>query len=103
VPRAGEVHKEICPITRRASHDFRAIPGVRGFGAHIGRAVQGEEINGINFAEDCRGLGPHADYRKPLDQIGATVDAYPGLFREQTTYLNERIDEVLAGSSEAIT
>jgi Cu/Ag efflux pump CusA len=31
------------------------------------------------------------------------VAAYPGLFREQTTYLNERIDEVLAGSSEAIT
>jgi CzcA family heavy metal efflux pump len=103
VTRPGTGHQEIVRITERASRDFRAIPGVRGFGAHIGRAVQGEEINGINFAEDWLSLDPHADYNKTLDRIRATVDAYPGLFREQTTYLNERIDEVLAGSSEAIT
>ena len=30
------------------------------------------------------------------------VDSYPGLFRDVETYLNERIDEVLAGSSEPI-
>jgi CzcA family heavy metal efflux pump len=103
VTRPGTGHQEIVRITERASRDFRAIPGVRGFGAHIGRAVQGEEINGINFAEDWLSLDPHADYNRTLERIRATVDAYPGLFREQTTYLNERIDEVLAGSSEAIT
>jgi Cu/Ag efflux pump CusA len=103
VTRPGTGHQEVVRITERASRDFRAIPGVRGFGAHIGRAVQGEEINGINFAEDWLSLDPHADYDKTLKQIRNTVDAYPGLFREQTTYLNERIDEVLAGSSEAIT
>jgi Cu/Ag efflux pump CusA len=103
VTRPGTGHQEIVRITERASRDFRAIPGVRGFGAHIGRAVQGEEINGINFAEDWLSLDPHADYNKTLARIRATVDGYPGLFREQTTYLNERIDEVLAGSSEAIT
>jgi CzcA family heavy metal efflux pump len=103
VTRPGTGHQEIVRITERASRDFRAIPGVRGFGAHIGRAVQGEEINGINFAEDWLSLDPKADYAKTLDQIRATVASYPGLFREQTTYLNERIDEVLAGSSEAVT
>jgi CzcA family heavy metal efflux pump len=103
VTRPGTGHQEIVRITERASRDFRAIPGVRGFGAHIGRAVQGEEINGINFAEDWLSLDPKADYSKTLDRIRATVASYPGLFREQTTYLNERIDEVLAGSSEAVT
>jgi CzcA family heavy metal efflux pump len=103
VTRPSTGHQEIVRITKRASHDFRAIPGVRGFGAHIGRAVQGEEINGINFAEDWLSLSPKANYGQTLDRIRHTVDAYPGLFREQTTYLNERIDEVLAGSSEAIT
>ena len=103
VTRPSTGHQEIVRITQRASRDFRAIPGVRGFGAHIGRAVQGEEINGINFAEDWLSLSPDADYGKTLDRIRQTVDAYPGLFREQTTYLNERIDEVLAGSSEAVT
>ena len=103
VTRPGTGHQEVVRIVERASRDLRSIPGVRGFGAHIGRAVQGEEVNGINFAEDWLSLSPDADYDKTLRQIQDTVAAYPGLFREQTTYLNERIDEVLAGSSEAIT
>ena len=103
VTRPGTGHQEVVRIVERASRDLRSIPGVRGFGAHIGRAVQGEEVNGINFAEDWLSLSPDADYDKTLKQIQDTVAAYPGLFREQTTYLNERIDEVLAGSSEAIT
>ncbi|MDX6533114.1 MAG: hypothetical protein QOF68_858, partial [Gaiellales bacterium] len=103
VTRPGTSHAEVTRITERASRDFRAIPGVRGFGAHIGRAVQGEEVNGINFAEDWISLSPDADYGKTLERVNETVNSYPGLFRERTTYLNERIDEVLAGSSEAIT
>ncbi len=103
VTRPGTGHQEVVRIVERASRDLRSIPGVRGFGAHIGRAVQGEEVNGINFAENWLSLSPNADYDKTLTQIQDTVAAYPGLFREQTTYLNERIDEVLAGSSEAIT
>jgi CzcA family heavy metal efflux pump len=103
VTRPGTGHQEVVRIVERASRDLRSIPGVRGFGAHIGRAVQGEEINGINFAENWLSLSPHADYDKTLARIQDTVAAYPGLFREQTTYLNERIDEVLAGSSEAVT
>src|SRR5439155_13434860 len=30
------------------------------------------------------------------------VDSYPGVFHDVQTYLNERIDEVLAGSSEPV-
>jgi len=103
VTRPGTGHQEVVRIVERASRDLRSIPGVRGFGAHIGRAVQGEEVNGINFAENWLSLSPSADYDRTLQRIRQTVAAYPGLFREQTTYLNERIDEVLAGSSEAIT
>jgi Cu/Ag efflux pump CusA len=103
VTRPGTGHQEVVRIVERASRDLRSIPGVRGFGAHIGRAVQGEEVNGINFAENWLSLSPNADYDRTLHRIRSTVAAYPGLFREQTTYLNERIDEVLAGSSEAIT
>ena len=97
VTRPGTGHQEVVRMVERASRDLRSIPGVRGFGAHIGRAVQGEEVNGINFAENWLSLSPNADYDKTLKQIQDTVAAYPGLFREQTTYLNERIDEVLAG------
>ena len=78
VTRPSTGHQEIVRITERASRDFRAIPGVRGFGAHIGRAVQGEEINGINFAEDWLSLSPNADYGKTLDASARPSTPIPG-------------------------
>ena len=83
VTRPGTGHQEIVRITERASRDLRAIPGVRNFGAHIGRAVHGEEIDGINFAENWISVDPNADYDKTLDaDRGRRSTAYPGLFRD---------------------
>ena len=39
---------------------------------------------------------------RPSTRIQDVVDGYPGLYRDVQTYLNERIEEVLTGSSEAI-
>ncbi len=89
-------------ITERGSKELRAIPGVRNFGAHIGRARQGEEINGINFAENWISVDPKVDYEKTTAALEAAVGSYPGLFRNVETYLNERIDEVLEGTSDSI-
>lgn len=98
----GTSQSEVVRITTRVSQELRAIPGVRSFGSHIGRAVQGEEISGINFAENWVSIDPSADYDKTLAAIREVVDGYPGLFHDVQTYLNERIDEVLVGSSEQI-
>ena len=38
-------------ITVRASHELRAMPGVRNFGSHIGRAEVADEVVGPNFTE----------------------------------------------------
>ena len=70
-------------ITERASRDFRAIPGVRGFGAHIGRAVQGEEITASTSPRTGSASIRRPTTTKTLDQIRETVDAYPGLFRDR--------------------
>jgi Cu/Ag efflux pump CusA len=85
------------------SRDLRAIPGVRTFGSHIGRAVQGEEISGINFAENWISIDPSVDYDTTVARIEETLNGYPGIYHNVDTYLNERIDEVLAGSSTPIT
>lgn len=98
----GTSQSEVVRITTRVSQELRAIPGVRSFGSHIGRAVQGEEISGINFAENWVSIDPSADYDQTLAAIREVVDGYPGLFHDVQTYLNERIDEVLVGSSEQI-
>src|SRR3954451_18545633 len=102
VTKPGTGHPEIMRMTQTISRQMRSEPGVRGFGAHIGRAVQGEEITGMNFSENWISLDPDADYKKTLAEVEATVQQYPGLFRDVQTYLNERIEEVLGGSSEPI-
>jgi CzcA family heavy metal efflux pump len=98
----GTSDVEMQRITIQASKELRAIPGVRSFGAHIGRARQGEEVVGINAGENWITLDPNADYDKTLAGVRSVVDAHPGLYRDTLTYLNERIEEVLTGSKEAI-
>jgi CzcA family heavy metal efflux pump len=89
-------------IVSRASRELRSIPGVEHFGSHIGQAFLADETVGVNFGENWIAINPSADYDKTLASIQEVVDGYPGIFHDVQTYLNERIDEVLAGSSEPI-
>jgi CzcA family heavy metal efflux pump len=89
-------------IVTRASRELRTIPGVGHFGSHIGQAFLADEVVGVNFGENWIAVDPSADYDKTLARIEEVVDGYPGIFHDVQTYLNERIDEVLAGSSEPI-
>ena len=88
--------------TIQVSRDLRAIPGVRSFGSHIGQAFLGEEIAGVNFGEAWISVDDSADLDKTLQAVHEVVNRYPGLYRDVLTYLNERIEEVLTGSKEAI-
>src|SRR5579859_3883060 len=89
-------------ITTKVSDELRAIPGVRNFGSHIGRATQGEEVVSVNAGENWISIDPSANYNKTLAAIQRVVDGYPGLYRDVQTYLRERTKEVLTGSSDAI-
>jgi Cu/Ag efflux pump CusA len=89
-------------IVTRASKELRTIPGTRGFGSHIGQSFLGEEIVGSNFGENWVSLDRKADYDRTLASIHEVVAGHPGLYRNVQTYLRERIDEVLVGSSEPI-
>jgi len=89
-------------IVTRASRELRSIPGVQHFGSHIGQAFLADETVGVNFGENWIAIDPSADYEKTLSSLEETVDGYPGIFHDIQTYLNERIDEVLAGTSEPI-
>jgi CzcA family heavy metal efflux pump len=88
--------------TTRISKELLAIPGVQSAGAHIGQALLGEEVAGVNLGEIWVSLAPNADYTKTLDRIHAVTNGYPGLYREVQTYLDERISEVLTGGKEPI-
>ena len=102
VPAEGTSHPETFRITQRSSRELRSIPGVRNFGAHIGRAVGGDEPYGVNFTENWISVDPRVDYDKTRAAVEETVAGYPGLYRDVQTYLRERIKEVLTGAGESI-
>jgi CzcA family heavy metal efflux pump len=100
--KPGTSWPEMNRITIQASKELREIPGVRNFGAHIGQALIMDEVVGMYFGENWISVDPSVDYDDTVNKIQATVDGYPGLYRDVQTYLKERIREVLTGTSEAI-
>ena len=89
-------------ITERAARELRAVPGVRNFGSHIGRAEVADEVVGPNFTELWISIDEKAEYAPTVAKVQEVVDGYPGLQRDLLTYLKERIKEVLTGASATV-
>ncbi|MCY1043619.1 efflux RND transporter permease subunit [Corallococcus sp. bb12-1] len=102
VAKPGTSGDAVLRTALRASEELRAIPGVRHFGAHIGRAEVADEVVGPNFAELWISLDAVDDYPATVGRINEVVEGYPGLQRDVQTYLQERIKEVLSGASGSI-
>jgi CzcA family heavy metal efflux pump len=102
VEKPGTSVEAMQRVTVQASKDLRAIPGVRNFGSHIGRAEVADEVVGPNFTELWISIDEDADYDATVKRVEEVMYAYPGLYRDVLTYLRERIKEVLTGTSAAI-
>ncbi len=102
VPAPGTSRQEAMRITEQSAREFRAIPGVANFGAHIGRAVAGDEPMAVSFGENWLSLDPKANYDETVEAVKETTLGYAGLRRDVKTYLRERIKEVLTGRGDAI-
>ena len=102
VEKPGTSIEAMDRITIRASKELRAIPGVRNFGAHIGRAEAADEVVGPNFTELWISLDDGVDYDASVAKIKRVIEGYPGLYRDVLTYLRERIKEVLSGSGATV-
>lgn len=102
VEKPGTSLEAMRRITAKVSKELRAIPGVRNFGSHIGRAEVADEVVGPNFTELWISVDETVDYHSTVARIKEVVDGYPGLFRDVLTYLKERIKEVLTGASATV-
>lgn len=98
----GTSHSETHRITSRVSDELRALPGVRYVGGHVGRAVTGDQVVGINSSQIWVTIDPEADYDKTVAAIRETIDGYPGVDHNVQTYLRDKVGEVLTGESKAI-
>src|SRR6266850_3142909 len=102
VEKPGTSLEAMRRITVRASRELRAIPGVRNFGSHIGRAEVADEVVGPNFTELWISMDPSVPYESTVTRIQSAMGGYPGLFSDVQTYLKERSKEVLTGASASI-
>lgn len=98
----GTSHVETYRITSRVSSELRSLAGVRSVGAHVGRAVTGDQVVGINSSQIWVSLRPDADYDKTVAAIRETIDGYPGVDHNMQTYLRDKVSEALTGQSKAI-
>ena len=102
IARPGASLEAVTRTADRARTALLAIPGVRNFGAHIGRAEVADEVVGPNFAELWISVDPAADLDAVSARVRDTVGGFPGVYRDVQTYLQERMREVLSGGGGAI-
>ncbi|MDX6652878.1 MAG: hypothetical protein QOJ38_1659 [Solirubrobacterales bacterium] len=88
--RAGTSQPEMTRITERATHELRSLPGVRDVGGHVGRAVSGDVVGGIDRGEIWVTVGEDADYGQTVADVRELVAGYPGIHHELTTYSADR-------------
>ena len=98
----GTSHPETARIMTLASQELRALPGVAGAHVHVGRAVTGDQVVGVNASQLWIGIDPKADYDATVAAIRTVVDGYPGLTHSVQSYLSGTIREVLAGASQSV-
>ena len=98
----GTSHPETARIMTLASQELRALPGVAGAFVHVGRAVTGDQVVGVNASQLWIGIDPKADYDATVAAVREVVDGYPGLTHNVHSYLSGTIREVLAGSSQSV-
>ena len=98
----GTSHAETFRITSRVSREIESIPGVKAVGAHVGRAVTGDQVVGINSSQIWVSLDPAADHDKTVAAIRTVVDGYPGIEHNLQSYLRDKVGEVLTGQSKPI-
>ena len=76
--KPGTSYPEMNRITIASSKELRAIPGVRNFGAHVGQAVQSDEVVGIYFTENWISIDPRPTTTRRSPRSRRSSTATPG-------------------------
>jgi len=98
----GMSEPEMARLVDRADREIRAIPGVQDVGAHIGRAVLGDQVVDVNSAELWVSVDPSANYDATMAAVRHATDGYPGITDHVSSYLNDRVSAVSQGSGHTI-
>lgn len=93
----GTSHPEMLRAITRASDELRAIPGVRSVAAHVGRAVTGDQVVGIESGQIWVGTDQSSDYGAMVAALRETAEGIPGIDATVETYLSGKVGRDLNG------
>jgi Cu/Ag efflux pump CusA len=82
-------------ITADAVEGVRSLEGVEAVGAHVGRAIQSDQVVNVNSAEVWVSIGPDADYDETIASIERVAADLPDVSNDVMTYSEQRVTDVL--------
>ena len=93
---------EMTRTTAEATRALRQIEGIRGVGAHVGRAITSDQVIGVNAGEIWISLRRDADYDATLAAVGRTLADYPAFNHDLLAYSDKRIEELSPETDEPV-
>lgn len=90
----GTSNPRMTRVATDLSRELRGIPGVANVGAHVGRAVTGDQVVDVNSSELWVSIDSSADYGATVASIRDVVDGTRGVDRKVVSYSAQRIRDV---------
>jgi CzcA family heavy metal efflux pump len=90
----GTSNPRMTQIATAVSRELRSLPGVDNVGAHVGRAVTGDQIVDVNSSELSVSIDSDADYDATVASINEVVRGASGVDRNVATYSTQKIRDV---------
>ncbi len=82
-------------ITAELASDLRGLEGIESIGAHVGRAIQSDQVVNVNESEIWLRISESADYEDAFAAIENAVAGRDDVTTNVTTYSDQRVDAVL--------
>lgn len=89
-------------VTSEAVAEIGALPGVRNVSAHVGRAINADQVVNVNSGQIWVSLEPDADREAAITSLDEVMSGFEGLSHDVLTYSEERISDVLLTTDEDI-
>jgi Cu/Ag efflux pump CusA len=90
-------------IVSQASSELRAISGVRNVGAHVGRAVVGDQVVNVNSAGLWVSIDPSADYEATKAAVQRMIEGHTEVDGTVQTYLQQVLNQPQTNAKDGIT
>lgn len=95
----GTSNERMTAVATELSNTLKAIPGVDGVGAHVGRAITGDRLTNVNAGNVWARIDEDADHDETFQAIEDAVRQVPDVQGDVVTYTTKRIRDVGALAS----